>query len=92
MAGEMSAISSRKSVPPLARSMCPGRAEPAPVKAFFSWPKSSLSRSVSGKALQWRVMNGDSRRGPLVWMTRAVNVLPVPVGPVMRTGASEEQA
>ena len=48
----MSAISSRKIVPPFASSTRPGFCRSAPVKAPFSWPKSSLSSSVSGIAAQ----------------------------------------
>ena len=48
----MSAISSRKIVPPSASSTRPGFCFSAPVKAPFSWPNSSLSSSVSGMAAQ----------------------------------------
>ncbi len=65
----MSAISSRKSVPPRARSMCPSFDAVAPVNEFFSCPKSSLSRSCSGNALQWSVTNGPSRSALFAWIT-----------------------
>ena len=45
--GAISPISSRNSVPPCAASNWPMRRSCAPVKAPFSWPKSSLSSSVS---------------------------------------------
>ena len=50
MASGMSPISSRKSVPPSAARRGPWRVAVAPVKAPFTWPKSSLSSSVSGSA------------------------------------------
>ena len=46
-----SPISSRKSVPPSASAKKPSRACSAPVKAPFSWPKSSASARFSGMAL-----------------------------------------
>ena len=48
----MSPISSRKTVPSSATSNLPGLVAVAPVKAPFSWPKSSLSSSVSTMAEQ----------------------------------------
>ena len=92
MAGVMSAISSRNNVPPRARSIWPSLGAVAPVNEFFSWPKSSLSSNCSGKELQWSVTNGPSRCALLEWITRAASVLPVPVGPVINTGAREAQA
>ncbi len=56
--GDMWAISSRNSVPPLASSNLPCRVSSAPVKAPFSWPNSSLSNSASEKAAQFTVMIG----------------------------------
>ena len=79
-------------MPPSARSRWPAFAVPAPVKAFFSCPKSSLSSSGSGSAPQCSVTNGPALRALFVWMIRAASVLPVPVGPVMSTGASLLQA
>ena len=46
MAGGISPISSRKMVPWWASSKSPRRESMAPVKAPFSWPKSSLSSTV----------------------------------------------
>ena len=58
VAGAMSPISSRKSVPPLACSKRPIRWRSAPVKAPRSWPKSSDSSSVSGSAAQLTLTKG----------------------------------
>ena len=60
--GAISAISSRKSVPPSARSKQPARAATAPVKAPFSCPKSSLSRTPSAKAFTLTATNGRPTR------------------------------
>ena len=49
-------ISSRKKVPPFAISNNPCLMESAPVKAPFSYPKSSLSSRLSGIAAQLRAM------------------------------------
>ena len=64
--GEMSPISSRKSVPPCADSNLPLRRAIAPVKAPFSWPNSSLSSSVSVRAAQFMATNGPSAAAALV--------------------------
>src|SRR6266436_4620223 len=53
----MSPISSRKSVPPSACSNLPTCLTAAPVKAPFSWPKSSDSINSAGTAAQFSVMN-----------------------------------
>ncbi|MNR10870.1 hypothetical protein D3C85_1271420 [compost metagenome] len=58
----MSPISSRNRVPPLASSKRPARLVMAPVKAPFSWPKSSLSSSSAGMAPQLTGTKGASRR------------------------------
>jgi hypothetical protein len=42
MAGDISVISSRNRVPPFAISTSPFFVSSAPVKAPFSWPKSSF--------------------------------------------------
>ena len=44
-------------------SNLPIRVVAAPVKAPFSWPKSSLSRSSAGSAAQLTLTKGLSRRG-----------------------------
>ena len=53
----IASISSRKSVPPSASSIFPPRLWTAPVKAPFSYPNSSLSSNVSGKAPQLMATN-----------------------------------
>src|SRR5262252_7072162 len=74
-----SPISSRKSVPPLAASNLPSRRWSAPVKAPFSWPKSSEAISDSGIAAQLTQMNGRFARLDLRHRARAISSLPVPV-------------
>ncbi len=54
----ISPTSSRKSVPPWAAASRPGRSRLASVKAPATWPKSSDSSSVPGRAEQWTVTNG----------------------------------
>ena len=83
----MSPISSRNSVPPLASSNRPVFWAIAPVKAPFSWPKSSLSSNVSGRAAQLIAIKGLSRRCELAWMCRLNISLPVPVSPRISTVA-----
>ena len=53
----MSPISSRNMAPPLASSKRPMRSFCAPVNAPRVWPNSSLSKRVSGMALQLTVTN-----------------------------------
>ena len=84
---DMSPISSRKMVPPSARSNFPFFWDTAPVKAPRSWPNSSLSMSSSGIAAQLISMNGLSRRRLWKCTDRATSSLPVPFSPVMRTEA-----
>ncbi len=83
---ESSPISSRKSVPLSACSKRPMRRVSAPVKAPFSWPKSSLSSSVSGMAAQLTVTKAFCRRSLKRTSARATSSLPVPVSPRMSTG------
>ena len=85
MAGLVSAISSRKIVPPSATSKRPALAATAPVKAPFTWPKSSLSRSASGIAPQLTARNGFVARSLFRWMVRATSSFPVPLSPVIKT-------
>ena len=63
MASGMSPTSSRKSVPPEARSNLPRRCLVAPVKAPASWPKSSDSMSSDGSAAQFSFSSGPLARG-----------------------------
>ena len=72
-------------MPRLASSKRPGFWPAAPVKAPFSWPNSSLSTSVSGRAAQLKWMNGACRRGEIEWMMRATSPLPVPLSPRIST-------
>ena len=83
-----SPISSRKSVPPFAASILPILFLSAPVKAPFSWPKSSLSRSSRGSAGQLTVIKGWLARGLCEWMYLARTPLPVPLSPVRSTDES----
>ena len=59
----------------------------APVNAPATWPNSSLSSSVSGRAPQATSTNGLSRRPLRRWMARAISDLPVPLSPVISTVA-----
>ena len=78
--------------PPSAAAKSPFRSRSAPVKAPFTWPKSSLSRSVSGKAAQFRATNSPRRRVLSSWIARARSSLPVPVSPAISTEALERAA
>ena len=78
VAGIISAISSRNSVPRCASSKTPVRRSLAPVNAPFSWPKISLSSSVSGIAAQLIATNGNVARGLSSWIVWATSSLPVP--------------
>ena len=85
----MSPISSRKTVPRCATSRSPVFAEAAPVKAPFSWPKSSVSSRSRERAAQFTSTSSSSARGPFACSHRASTPLPVPVSPWMSTGLSE---
>ena len=85
----ISPISSRKMVPLSAPSKRPLRMVMAPVKEPFSWPKSSVSRSVSGSAAQLTLISGWGLRGLARWMASATSSLPVPDSPVTSTVASD---
>ena len=80
-----SLISSRNNVPPSAISIFPFLREMAPVNAPFSWPKSSLSNSVSVRAAQLIAISGPSPRGLFRCSARATNSFPVPLSPWIRT-------
>ena len=77
----MEETSSRKIVPPLAVSKRPGLSATAPVKAPFTWPKSSLSSRSAGMAAQLTATQGFSLRGEWEWIARATTSLPVPLSP-----------
>ena len=54
------------------------------MKAPFSWPNSSLSKSVGESAVQLTATQGPAR--PLAsWIAWATSSLPVPVSPRIRT-------
>ena len=80
-----SPISSRNTVPPLAASNRPVRAEAAPVNAPLSVPKSSLCRRDSGSAAQLMPRNGPSERVECAWIALARTSLPTPVSPRSNT-------
>ena len=83
-------IGPSRSVPPCASSKRPGLAPTAPVKAPFSYPKSSDSMRVFGMAAQLILMNGRSRRDDFSCRAVATSSLPVPLSPWISTveGAS----
>src|ERR671914_222367 len=60
----------------------------APVKAPFSKPNSSDSRSSVGSAAQFTLTNGLSLRSDWACSARATSSLPVPLSPRIRTVTS----
>ncbi len=58
------------------------------MNAPLSYPKSSLSRSVSGRAPRFTDTNGWPHRSLRLWMARAASSLPVPLSPLISTVAS----
>ena len=81
MIGVSSPISSRKAVP---RSACwnsPALSAMAPVNEPLTWPNSSLSRRLSGMALQVMGTKGLAATRERLWMARATSSLPVPDSP-----------
>ncbi|MNL17263.1 hypothetical protein D3C87_1383470 [compost metagenome] len=88
-ASGMLSISSRNSVPPLECSMRPTRFFCAPVKAPGSWPKSSLSITVSGSAPQFSATKLPLDRFLLQRCSAvATTSLPLPVSPATSTSTS----
>ena len=83
--GLVSAISSRKRVPPIGDLEQPFLRRRASVKAPASWPKSSLSSSVSGSAAQQMVSKRCGARALARWSSFAASPLPVPLSPTSRT-------
>ncbi len=81
----ISVISSRKSVPLLARSKNPWCCRSAPVKLPFSWPKISLSIRFGEIAPQLTARKGRPRRRLRSCTVRATSSLPLPLSPVTRT-------
>ncbi len=88
----MSPISSRKSVPPSACSKRPRRIASAPVKAPFSWPKSSDSSRSDAIAEVLSAMKGAFPRGLCRCSARATSSLPVPDSPVTSTDRLERDS
>ncbi len=76
-------------MPPLADSKRPMRRCVAPVKAPFSWPKSSDAIKEGGMAAQFTPMNARSARFDRLWIARAINSFPVPVSPRINTVESD---
>ena len=89
LVGSRSPISSRKIVPLSAISKRPIRSATAPVKAPFTWPNISLSKSDREMPPRFTMTNGPDARRELRWMARATSSLPVPFSPRMSTGASD---
>ena len=79
-------------MPPSASSTLPGLRETAPVKAPFSCPNSSLSRSPSGIAAQLIATSGPAARLLARWTACATSSFPVPLSPRTRIVASEAAA
>ena len=73
-------------MPPSACSNLPFFLRSAPVKAPFSWPNSSLSRSDSVSAAQLKATHGPRlREASAAWRAWATSSLPVPVSPWIST-------
>ncbi len=81
MSSGVSVTSSRKRVPRRASSKVPSRRRSAPVKAPFSWPKSSLSTRFGEIAPQFTPTKGPEARRDRSWRVRAATSLPVPLSP-----------
>ena len=88
----ISAISSRKIVPPEASTNRPSRDSRASVNAPRRTPNSSASTSPLGSAAQLTWTNGPLPRPPRSWIQRASAPLPVPLSPVISTLAIERDA
>ena len=74
-------------MPPLASSKRPARSVCASVNAPFLWPNISLSNSEEEMPPRFTLTNGPPARLLCLWMASATSSLPVPLSPVMRTGA-----
>ena len=79
-------------MPPSASTNLPVCFSVAPVKAPFSWPNRIDSTRFSGMAPQLTATKGLARRSPEPWMARAINSLPMPDSPSIRTGMAEAAA
>ena len=82
-------ISSKKIVPLFAISNFPMLLLFAPVNAPFSYPKSSLSSSVSGKDEQSTFIKALSALWLFEWIYFAKTSFPVPVSPSIRIVTDE---
>jgi len=87
-----SPISSKKRTPPLADSISPSLLDIAPVKAPFSYPKSSASSSSEGTAEQFIATKGPFHLLDVFHNAFAKTSFPTPVSPTKRTGTSREAA
>src|SRR3989449_2158441 len=85
---DMSTSSSSSNVPPFAASSRPGLSRTAPVNAPLQCPNISDSSSASGNAAQLTATSGRLLRRLWWWMNWAINSLPEPLSPVMKTEAS----
>ncbi len=74
-------------VPPSAASKRPMRSATAPVNAPLVWPNISLSKSEPGMPPRFTFMNGFDARGLFLCRASASSSLPVPLSPVISTGA-----
>ena len=83
----ISGIEAGKIVPRFAISKRPCLRAFAPVKAPFSYPKSSLSSSSSGSAAQLTLTNGPFERYERACTARATISLPTPLSPSISTVA-----
>ena len=92
MGKERLPISSKNKVPPEATSMRPAFDFRASVNAPFSYPNSSLSKSVSGILPRSMVTNCCSLRGEKKRSERATRSLPVPFSPRIRMLASVSES
>ena len=87
MVGLISAISSRKRVPPSASSKSPRLFSLAPVNAPFLCPNNSLSSKCSPRLPQKIGINALSLRDEWLCKARATSSLPVPLSPSIKTEA-----
>ena len=72
-------------MPLAAASNLPAERSVAPVKAPFSWPKSSASIRSRGMAAMFTATNGPCLRQPKECSARATSSLPVPLSPLIIT-------
>ena len=85
--GSKSPISSKNIVPLFAISKRPIRSALASVNAPFLWPNISLSNKLWEIPPKFTLINGCLARWLFIWIASAINSLPVPLSPVIRTEA-----